>query len=193
MFEVVQNDLLAPNLHRMVVKAPRVAAARKAGQFVIVRADREAERIPLTIGDADVSEGTITLFVQAIGASTRNIVEAAAGGVSAGRGGPARPADRDRKLGPGRLRRRRGRHRRALPPGQGPGRARQRGDHHHRRAFGAVHHPRRRAGEFLQRRSNHHRRRQSRPQGVRHRRAGRPDGRPGSVARRRSLPSGRCR
>lgn len=80
MFEVVQNDLLAPNLHRMVVKAPRVAAARKAGQFVIVRADREAERIPLTIGDADVSEGTITLFVQAIGASTRKIVEAAAGG-----------------------------------------------------------------------------------------------------------------
>lgn len=74
MFEVISNDILAPNLHRMVVHAPRIAAARKAGQFVIVRADRGDERIPLTIGDADALTGTITLFIQANGASTRKIV-----------------------------------------------------------------------------------------------------------------------
>lgn len=74
MFEVISNDILAPNLHRMVVHAPRVATARKAGQFVIVRADRGDERIPLTIGDADPLAGTITLFIQANGASTRKIV-----------------------------------------------------------------------------------------------------------------------
>src|SRR6185369_18068638 len=74
MFEVISNDILAPNLHRMVVRAPRVATARKAGQFVIVRADHGDERIPLTIGDADPATGTITLFIQAIGASTRKIV-----------------------------------------------------------------------------------------------------------------------
>lgn len=79
MYEIISNNTLAPNLHRIVVKAPRVAAARKPGQFVIVRADRGDERIPLTIGDADAANGTITLFVQAIGASTRKIVSIPAG------------------------------------------------------------------------------------------------------------------
>jgi len=88
MFEVVSNDTLAPNLHRMVVRAPRIAAARKAGQFVIVRADRGEERIPLTIGDADPAKGTITLFVQAIGASTRRIVSTPAGGALRDVAGP---------------------------------------------------------------------------------------------------------
>src|SRR5512133_3347423 len=80
MFEVISNEILAPNLHKMVVLAPRVALARKAGQFVIVRADRGDERIPLTIGDADPAAGTITLFIQAIGASTRKIVAIPQGG-----------------------------------------------------------------------------------------------------------------
>ena len=80
MFDVISNDVLAPNLHRMTVRAPRIAAARKAGQFVMVRAALGEERIPLTIGDADPVSGTITLFVQAIGASTRKIVATPAGG-----------------------------------------------------------------------------------------------------------------
>lgn len=80
MYQVLENVLLAPNLHRMVVRAERVAAARKAGQFVIVHADADAERIPLTIGDANVEQGTITLFIQAIGASTQRIVAVPAGG-----------------------------------------------------------------------------------------------------------------
>ncbi len=80
MFKVISNDILAPNLHKMVVHAPRVALARKAGQFVIVRADKGQERIPLTIGDADPAAGTITLFIQAIGASTSRIVAIPAGG-----------------------------------------------------------------------------------------------------------------
>ncbi len=80
MYQVISNDILAPNLHKMVVLAPRVALARKAGQFVIVRAGRGDERIPLTIGDADPAAGTITLFIQAIGASTRKIVAIPRGG-----------------------------------------------------------------------------------------------------------------
>ncbi len=79
MFEVLSNETLAPNLHHMVVRAPRIAAARKAGQFVIVRAQSGDERIPLTIGDADPEAGTISLFVQAIGASTRKIAAASPG------------------------------------------------------------------------------------------------------------------
>lgn len=80
MHEVVSNEMLAPNLHRMVIRAPRVAAARKPGQFVIVRSEKGAERIPLTIGDADPVEGTITLFVQAVGSSTKKIVGTHIGG-----------------------------------------------------------------------------------------------------------------
>ncbi|HXV20718.1 MAG TPA: sulfide/dihydroorotate dehydrogenase-like FAD/NAD-binding protein [Desulfuromonadales bacterium] len=88
MFEVIRNETLAPSLHRMVIRAPRIAAARQAGQFVIVRAATDEERIPLTIGDADPQAGTITLFIQAIGASTRRIVAAPAGGTLRDVAGP---------------------------------------------------------------------------------------------------------
>ncbi|HEX9078936.1 MAG TPA: sulfide/dihydroorotate dehydrogenase-like FAD/NAD-binding protein [Desulfuromonadaceae bacterium] len=88
MFKVISNDILAQNLHRMVIEAPRVAAARKPGQFVIIHASRGAERIPLTIGDADPEAGTITIFVQAVGASTREIVAIPAGGSISDVAGP---------------------------------------------------------------------------------------------------------
>jgi ferredoxin--NADP+ reductase len=88
MFAILSNDILAPNLHRMVIEAPRIARARQAGQFVIVRADRGEERIPLTIGDADPVAGTITLFIQAIGASTMRIVATPAGGALRDVAGP---------------------------------------------------------------------------------------------------------
>ncbi len=80
MFEIISNDILAENLHKLVVSAPRIARARKAGQFVMVRLAEGEERIPLTIGDADAAAGTISLFIQAIGASTRRIVDTPAGG-----------------------------------------------------------------------------------------------------------------
>ena len=73
-FEIVCNEVLAPQVHRMVVRAPLVAAARKPGQFVIVRATDDSERIPLTIADADPSAGTITLVIQAVGEGTRELV-----------------------------------------------------------------------------------------------------------------------
>ena len=65
---------LSPNVTRLVVEAPRIAQIRRAGQFVIVRADEGAERIPLTIADADPDAGTITLIIQAIGKSTEDLV-----------------------------------------------------------------------------------------------------------------------
>ncbi len=80
MFEVLQNDTLAPNLHRLRVRAPRIAKARRPGQFVIVHPEDGSERIPLTIGDADPEAGTITLFVQAVGATTMRIASTPAGG-----------------------------------------------------------------------------------------------------------------
>ncbi|WP_279384464.1 hypothetical protein [Geotalea toluenoxydans] len=70
------------------MRAPRIAPVRKPGQFVIIRLDRGEERIPLTIGDADPTAGTITLFIQAIGASTRRIVSVPAGGTILDVAGP---------------------------------------------------------------------------------------------------------
>jgi NAD(P)H-flavin reductase len=80
MFEVTVNEVLAPEVHRLVVRAPRVAAARRPGQFVIVRHNEDAERIPLTIADADEQAGTITLIIQAVGEGTRELADTPVGG-----------------------------------------------------------------------------------------------------------------
>lgn len=75
MYEIVKKELLADKIFEMVVKAPRVAESCLPGQFVIVRTDEESERIPLTICDYDRNEGTITIVVQMIGASTEKMEE----------------------------------------------------------------------------------------------------------------------
>lgn len=62
-----------PGVRRVVVEAPHVAAHYQAGQFVIVRVNDVGERIPLTVAAADSSEGTITLYVQGIGRTTRQL------------------------------------------------------------------------------------------------------------------------
>ncbi|MDE6525667.1 MAG: sulfide/dihydroorotate dehydrogenase-like FAD/NAD-binding protein [Muribaculaceae bacterium] len=73
MNRIVEKSHFSENVVRLVVEAPDVARARKPGHFVIVRCGRGGERIPLTISDADVSRGTITLVVQSVGVSTRKI------------------------------------------------------------------------------------------------------------------------
>jgi ferredoxin/flavodoxin---NADP+ reductase len=77
MFQIVEARFLAPDVKRFTIQAPRIAAKRKAGQFVIVRLHDRGERIPLTISDADALKGTITVIVQGIGKSTRlmNLLE----------------------------------------------------------------------------------------------------------------------
>lgn len=79
MFEVVTKRELAPNIVEMKVKAPLVAASAKPGQFIIVRTDRYGERIPLTICDYDLNDGTVTIVTQSIGLSTRKINSLEAG------------------------------------------------------------------------------------------------------------------
>jgi ferredoxin--NADP+ reductase len=79
MFRILENEPITSNLHRLRLYAPRIARRRQPGQFVIVHADDQSERIPLTIADADPEAGTITLFVQAVGYSTRRLVALAAG------------------------------------------------------------------------------------------------------------------
>jgi ferredoxin--NADP+ reductase len=78
-YEVLSNTKLSADVHRLVVRAPRVAAARQPGQFVIVRLGPAAERIPLTIADSDSAEGSILLVIQAVGKSTSDLVALAPG------------------------------------------------------------------------------------------------------------------
>jgi ferredoxin--NADP+ reductase len=75
MHRIVASDQLSPNVTRLVLEAPRIALIRRPGQFVIVRRGPGAERIPLTIADADPDGGTISLVIQSVGKSTADLVE----------------------------------------------------------------------------------------------------------------------
>ena len=70
MFRIVSREELNPQTVRMTVEAPAVAAKAAPGQFVIIRADEFAERIPLTIADYDRAAGTVSVIFQKVGAST---------------------------------------------------------------------------------------------------------------------------
>ena len=73
MYRIVSKDMLTPTICRMKVEAPRLAASAQPGQFLIVRADEQGERVPLTISDYDREAGTVTIVTQRIGASTTEI------------------------------------------------------------------------------------------------------------------------
>lgn len=74
MARILSKKRLSAEVFRMEVEAPLVARERKAGQFVIVQNDADfAERIPLTIADADPERGSLTLVFQTVGASTHRL------------------------------------------------------------------------------------------------------------------------
>ncbi|HEY9053179.1 MAG TPA: sulfide/dihydroorotate dehydrogenase-like FAD/NAD-binding protein [Rectinemataceae bacterium] len=71
---IAAKTRLSEEVYRLEVEAPLVARERKAGQFVIVQYDEDyAERIPLTIADADPGSGRVTLVFQTVGASTHKL------------------------------------------------------------------------------------------------------------------------
>ncbi len=74
MHTILSKRPLSPNVTRLDVLAPRIAQIRQPGQFVIVHRGPGAERIPLTVADADPEAGTIALVIQAVGKSTRELV-----------------------------------------------------------------------------------------------------------------------
>ena len=73
MFEIVSKVSLNSSTDKMTVKAPLVAAKALPGQFVIIRADEYAERIPLTVADYDRVAGTVTVIFQKVGMSTEKL------------------------------------------------------------------------------------------------------------------------
>lgn len=74
MYKITKAKLLADKIYLMDVLAPRTAKYCQPGQFVIVKIDEKGERIPLTICDYDREAGTVTIVVQAVGASSQRLL-----------------------------------------------------------------------------------------------------------------------
>ena len=72
-FEIVTRENFSDLTYLLEVHHPLMAKAAKPGQFVIVMLSEHGERIPLTIADFDRNKGTITLVIQAIGKTTRQM------------------------------------------------------------------------------------------------------------------------
>lgn len=70
MYQILKKRRLSSNVVLLVIDAPYVAKKAEPGQFIILRVDAEGERIPLTISAYDREEGTITIVVQEVGATT---------------------------------------------------------------------------------------------------------------------------
>ncbi|MDE7324249.1 MAG: sulfide/dihydroorotate dehydrogenase-like FAD/NAD-binding protein [Lachnospiraceae bacterium] len=79
MYKILEAKELTTNIYLMVVEAPRVAKNCQPGQFVIVRMDKDGERIPLTVCDYDKEKGTITIVFQTVGAETTRMAALKAG------------------------------------------------------------------------------------------------------------------
>ena len=72
-FEIVAREDFSDVTYLLEVWHPLMAKAAKPGQFVIVMLHEHGERIPLTIADFDCQKGTITLVIQAVGKTTREM------------------------------------------------------------------------------------------------------------------------
>ncbi len=73
MFRIVRKERLNQAVVLFEIEAPFIAAKARAGQFVIVRAGEQGERVPFTIADYDAAKGTITIIIQVIGGTTMEL------------------------------------------------------------------------------------------------------------------------
>jgi NAD(P)H-flavin reductase len=99
MNRIIEKELLNNNVVKLVIEAPRIAAKRKAGHFVIVKIDEKGERIPLTIADADPDKGTITLIIQRVGVTSHKLMLMEAGDTIMDVVGPLGHATEIEKIG----------------------------------------------------------------------------------------------
>ena len=73
MFKIVEKTPLNPTVTKLVIEAPLVAKKAQPGQFIIVRAKEDSERIPLTVADFDREAGTVTIIFQIVGGGTMEL------------------------------------------------------------------------------------------------------------------------
>ena len=99
MNKIISKEYFSANVVKFEVEAPLIAKARKAGHFVIVKVGEKGERIPLTIANADVEKGTITLVVQKVGHSSAKVCDLNAGDYITDLAGPLGKATHIEKVG----------------------------------------------------------------------------------------------
>ncbi|MCK4614642.1 MAG: sulfide/dihydroorotate dehydrogenase-like FAD/NAD-binding protein [Thermoplasmata archaeon] len=73
-YRIVEKHEVVPNVHKLVIRDPRIARRARPGQFVLLMSSEKGERIPFTLSDWDVEKGTITLYVLELGISTMKLV-----------------------------------------------------------------------------------------------------------------------
>ena len=94
MFKIVKRDDLNPTIVRISVEAPFVAKKAQPGQFVIVRANEDSERLPFTVAGEDPEKGTVTIIYQIVGAGTLELAQKTEGDYIADFVGPlGRPSE----------------------------------------------------------------------------------------------------
>src|SRR5574344_1682990 len=73
MNKIIRKEQFSEKVYLFEIEAPLIAKSRKAGNFVIIRVGNKGERMPLTIADADIEKGTITIVVQEVGLSSTKL------------------------------------------------------------------------------------------------------------------------
>ncbi|NLF73346.1 MAG: sulfide/dihydroorotate dehydrogenase-like FAD/NAD-binding protein [Candidatus Anammoximicrobium sp.] len=79
MSQILRKTLLGPKIYELVVATPRIAKKARPGQFLVVMADDSGERIPLTIADFDLQEGSVTMVLAVVGTSSLKLSRMAEG------------------------------------------------------------------------------------------------------------------
>lgn len=73
MYRIIRKEILNPQVKLLEIEAPYIARKAEPGQFIILRVDREGERVPFTIADFDREKGTVTIIFQEVGATTQKL------------------------------------------------------------------------------------------------------------------------
>ena len=79
MYRIVDKKVLNPTVIQLGIEAPRVAAKARPGQFIILRAEGDGERIPLTVAGVNKDAGTVKIIFQVVGSTTEKLAHKEAG------------------------------------------------------------------------------------------------------------------
>lgn len=79
MYKILDSQMLVPNIHQLKLEVPDIATQVQPGQFVIIRAENDGERIPLSVSDWDDEKGTISIVFVVVGKTTSLLSKLKAG------------------------------------------------------------------------------------------------------------------
>lgn len=77
--KILENTIIAPNVHEMRLDAPDIARKVLPGQFAIIIPDEQSERTPISLADWDRQKGTVTVVFLEVGAATKDLADHPAG------------------------------------------------------------------------------------------------------------------